>query len=125
MREMLIQLIMEAVGGCARHWAEVIADHLLYNGVTVPPCRVGETVYALYSRYRYTTRYGTQRRRNSQITSTRMLDHYRYREDVEIREKTCSKQDIKMLGKTVFSTKADAENAVKDLMRFDNDERRD
>ena len=30
----LIELIQSAVGGCARHWAEVIADHLLNNGVT-------------------------------------------------------------------------------------------
>lgn len=30
-KELMIQLIQEAVGGCARHWAEVIADHLLAN----------------------------------------------------------------------------------------------
>ena len=34
-REKLIELIQAAVGGCARHWAELIADHLLKNGVTV------------------------------------------------------------------------------------------
>lgn len=32
-RERLIQLIQQAVGGCARHWAELIADNLLSNGV--------------------------------------------------------------------------------------------
>lgn len=32
-REKLIQLIQEAVGGCARHWAALIADNLLSNGV--------------------------------------------------------------------------------------------
>lgn len=44
-REKLIELIQNAVGGCARHWAEVIADHLLSNGVIVPPCKNGDTVY--------------------------------------------------------------------------------
>lgn len=44
-REKLIVLIMESVGGCARNWAEVIADHLLKNGIIVPPCKVGDTVY--------------------------------------------------------------------------------
>ena len=43
-RERLIELIQSAVGGCARHWAEVIADYLLGHGVIVPPCKVGDKV---------------------------------------------------------------------------------
>lgn len=34
-RKRLIKLIQSAVDGCARHWAEVIADYLLANGVIV------------------------------------------------------------------------------------------
>ena len=34
-REKLIELIIASVDGCARHWAEIIADYLLANGVTV------------------------------------------------------------------------------------------
>lgn len=45
MRNRLIEMIQNAVGGCARHWAKVIADHLLANGVIVPPCKVGDKVY--------------------------------------------------------------------------------
>lgn len=41
-REKLIELIMLSVGGCARHWAEVIADYLLANGVVVLSCRCSE-----------------------------------------------------------------------------------
>ena len=37
MRERLIELIQESVKGCARNWAEVIADYLLENGVIVAP----------------------------------------------------------------------------------------
>ena len=44
-REKLIELIQNAVDGCAKHWAEVIADHLLANGVIVPPCKVGNNVW--------------------------------------------------------------------------------
>ena len=32
MRDRLIEMIQNAVGGCARNWAEVIADHLLASG---------------------------------------------------------------------------------------------
>lgn len=35
-RERLIELIQNAVNGCARHWAEIIADYLLDNGVMLP-----------------------------------------------------------------------------------------
>ena len=47
MKERLVELIQESVGGCARNWAEIIADHLLANGVIVPPCKVGDTVYGI------------------------------------------------------------------------------
>lgn len=32
-RERMIKLIQDAVGGCARHWAALIADKLMQNGV--------------------------------------------------------------------------------------------
>ena len=35
-REKLVEIIQNSVGGCARHWAEVIADGLIAHGVTVP-----------------------------------------------------------------------------------------
>lgn len=47
MRERLINTIQDAVGGCARHWAELIADRLLAEGVVVPPCKVGDIVYSI------------------------------------------------------------------------------
>ena len=34
-RENLVEIIQNSVGGCARHWAEVIADGLIAHGVTV------------------------------------------------------------------------------------------
>ncbi len=51
-RERLIEIIQNSVGGCARHWAEVIADGLLASGVIVPPCKVGDTVYVKWKLHR-------------------------------------------------------------------------
>lgn len=48
-REKLIEIIASSVGGCARNWAEVIADGLLDNGIIAPPCKVGDTVYVLFA----------------------------------------------------------------------------
>ena len=45
MRDRLSEMIQSAVGGCAKYWADVIADKLLAEGVIVPPSKVGETVY--------------------------------------------------------------------------------
>ena len=46
-KDRLIELIQNAVNGCARHWAEIIADYLLANGVIVPPCKLGDKVYLI------------------------------------------------------------------------------
>lgn len=37
MKEKLSEIIQSAVGGCAKYWADIIADYLLANGVIVPP----------------------------------------------------------------------------------------
>ena len=35
MKEKLVEIIQNSVGGCARNWAEIISDGLIANGVTV------------------------------------------------------------------------------------------
>ena len=37
MREKLIELIQNSVGGCTRYFAGIIANHLIENGVTILP----------------------------------------------------------------------------------------
>ena len=44
-RERLIELIQKSVNGCARNWAETIADYLLSNGVIVPPCKFNDDLW--------------------------------------------------------------------------------
>ena len=47
MRDRLIEIIADELGdiNCAKLWAADIADRLLANGVIVPPCKVGDTLY--------------------------------------------------------------------------------
>lgn len=45
MSDRLIELIQDSVGGCAKNWAETIADHLIAEGIVAPPCKVGDTIY--------------------------------------------------------------------------------
>lgn len=45
MRDRLIELIKQGNGGYDFNSLERIADHLLANGVIVPPCKVGDKVF--------------------------------------------------------------------------------
>lgn len=91
---------------------EGIADHLIANGVTVNQCKVGDTVYALYSRYEYKKRSGAMYRQNAQILTIGHLRFAMDRNAVEIREKKCTKTDLSLLGRTVFASREDAEVAI-------------
>lgn len=48
-RERLIELLKD--GGVRDFpYVNALADHLLANGVIMPPCKVGDTVYIIYNR---------------------------------------------------------------------------
>lgn len=89
------------------------ADFLIANGVTISPCKVGDTVYALYSRKEYKKRNGSIYRPNAQILTYSHLRSAANQKAVEIREKKCTKSDMNFLGKTVFATKEEAERVAK------------
>ena len=44
-RDRLIKLLNVDMSGCEGDYAEEMADYLIKNGVIVPPCKVGDTVY--------------------------------------------------------------------------------
>lgn len=46
MRDRLIELLDEAIKDGSESYSN-IADYLLKNGVIVPPCKVGDTVYVI------------------------------------------------------------------------------
>ena len=107
MRDKLIELIQNAVGGCARHWAEIIADHLLAEGVIVLPCKAGDTVYHVYKHRDYGKIF------ESKVVSVEYFEnddiylhvlHYNgYTEPIP---------STKYLGKEVFLTREEAEKAL-------------
>ena len=47
MRDKLSEIIQSAVGGCAKYWADVIADKLIAEGVIVPKVKIGDKLYEL------------------------------------------------------------------------------
>ena len=101
MRERLIELIQDSVGGCARHWAEVIADYLLANGVIVPPCKVGDTFYGVNGTsydtyYAYEFKWGKRNGDGDYVLT--LITVY----DMEF-----------IWGEEAFLTKEEAENALK------------
>ena len=49
MRDKLSEIIQSAVGGCAKYWADVIADKLIAEGVIVSPVKVGQEVYTNFA----------------------------------------------------------------------------
>ena len=99
MRERLVETIQNSVGGCARHWAEVIADGLIDSGVILPPCKAGDTVYRIYTR----SWIGEDVVREVVVSENGVF----YVDD-KGRMTSCGK-----FGKTVFLTREEAERALK------------
>ena len=119
-REKLIELLTEAedhwlkyVDDCAFNqlaisftFEQMFADHLLSNGVIVPPCKVGDKIYMLVTRHTTSFEFpnGKMVRKENQHTI--------------IKQTYLTKSNFfKVLddfGKTVFLTKEEAEKALKE-----------
>ena len=106
-RDRLIELIQCAVNGCARHWAEIIADHLLANGVIVPPCKVGDTVWFDTYKKSGTVSLGIQPHKVDRIDVICVVGE---KELVE------TKLHDWYFGDSVFLTREEAEQALKESM---------
>lgn len=78
-------------------WADTIADHLIANGVIVPPCEVGTVVYRV-CKQKYP------------------VDSYRmhWEEDWVILTRPFDLSMIPEIGKTVFLNRKEAEQAIKE-----------
>lgn len=106
-RERLIELMIEAKKAEPDDvpFSDFLADFLLSNGVIVPPCKVGDTVYAIAQPC------GGCKAYNDVITeeyikTCRRCDMY------EIVELSFDYDLIPEWGKTVFPTKEQAEKAL-------------
>ena len=121
-KERLIKLLMQGeleadkqgVFNCSRsEWkAEIMADFLLSNGVIVPPCCIGDTVYEIRENGKNPI---SGRRFDRCITTVQMLDCAAIRKStLYAKEKRYAKNDSVRLGKTVFLTREEAEKALEE-----------
>jgi hypothetical protein len=110
MRDRLIELIGEADSGCTKY---VIADHLLANGVIVSPVKVGDIVFAkqkwdeFVTEYKVTNFFISQNKKGEWTKKYCAMKFYdgktiNWRLDFSFDE----------IGKTVFLTREEAENAL-------------
>ena len=91
-----------------------LADHLLANGVIVPPCKVGDTVYALWevpTETKYVIYFAEVKEIRVCMKNNRLATIYRL-EPVEYRGRMREYYDYEF-GMFVFLTKESAENALK------------
>jgi hypothetical protein len=93
--------------------AEKYADRLISNGVIVPPCKVGDTVYVINDFEVEETTVFSMRIKSTDshwITFVRakITDHF-----VKFKDGYGSAFDTFIFGKTVFSTREEAERALK------------
>ena len=122
MRDRLIELVCQSTNDeCGKHCnltdycseCEKVSDHLLANGVIVPPCKVGDTVYVV-SRY-YAGDWEAYKCEIDSITI--------YEKNTFI---SCVANDVRFgkinfglniseIGKTVFLTKEEAEKKLKEV----------
>lgn len=128
MRDRLAELIADSFGVDPAYFDVdqfALADHLLANGVILPPCKVGDTVYSLDDYV-------------SDSSGCRLCEHFfaegfgdlpecgktkdgrKAAECTEIKEETVTYRDILRhlsfdhFGKTVFLTREEAEKALRE-----------
>lgn len=98
-RERLIELI----DGCGR--LERLADYLLANGVIVPPCKVGDTVYILAGHNGH--KYEKDICEGFYIGNDGVVQ-------VRVRNMKGNHGTYGVIGKTVFLTRKEAEKALEE-----------
>lgn len=85
-------------------WADSIADHLLAEGVIVPPCKVGDAVY-------YPS-FGTNRVLLYKVISIKLNSKGLYVVCENHLSKSQMTHKAEQIGKTIFLTKEEAERAL-------------
>jgi hypothetical protein len=105
MRDRLIELLYEANEkfadcDCSDDEAvEILSDHLLANGVIVPPCKVGDTVYRIVG--------------DGSILAWDIISMECFVDEIGFVDDSDNWIAFDDFGKTVFLTKEEAEQALK------------
>lgn len=90
--------------------ADEVADHLLANGVIVPPCKVGQTVWLIKSLNWQHTEWGIKEGKVSMIQQKADKSwKFRITENHSVLDYT-----VDAIGKTVFLTREEAEAKLKE-----------
>lgn len=109
MRERLIDLLEEcrSIDDVGSDLIEKQADFLLENGVIVPPCNIGQPVWRLY---KWTFKDAEIREGKVSMLQQKADKSWKFRISVNSSVYDISTDEI---GKTVFLTKEEAEQALK------------
>ena len=117
MRNRLANLICEAEGKVNNEYPtiEMVADYLIANGVIVPPCKVGDTVYNIEYNIIIKKWYVVKKWYVDSINNTGECWNCKLKSN-----KNKYKYDFRFVrfddfGKTVFLTKEEAEAKLKEL----------
>ena len=107
-RERLVELIIEGIRtyhtDSKQYLRDSIADYLLANGVIVPPCKVGQTVYCVVD--------GIAKVMEGRVRAIWILEDGSQKLDTLIKGYFPQRYTPEDFGKTVFLTKEEAEKAV-------------
>ena len=103
-RDRLIKLLNVDMSGCEGNYAEEMADYLIKNGVIVPPCKVGDTIY--FETYRCGESIGVQPHKVAKINVVVTIERPFGSVGAEIPDW--------QFGKYVFLTREEAEKALKE-----------
>lgn len=122
MRDRLIELLDIIIQPGKKTMGD-IADHLLANGVIVPPCKVGDTVYKLQTHIWMNDCDWCEHFRcggfGDPHQCARTNSPYKHPDCTEIKEVVATQKNILLwiaygeFGKTVFLTREEAERALK------------
>lgn len=118
-RKRLVKLLDQNCGYVEEQKAEELADYLLESGVIVPPCKVGQTVWIINSRYdclqrRFIKFINEGYVKAIKISMKPMKITIEY-PDVDDSKGRCKGADYsaQSIGKTVFLSREEAEYALK------------
>ena len=117
-RERLVELLEEAIGEGWRTMCEAIADNLLIEGgVIVPPCKVGDMVYVIepctcYNNYSEFDECHHRRTKATKWIEMVRVPKKHFTKCLKLFERPFKIEYLNKIGKTVFLTKEEAEQAL-------------
>ena len=93
---------------------EFLADFLLKNGVNVPLCKIGDTVYEIRVKNNFWAR-----ERDCRVDAKSRIVRGDIYDTFYVQPKAYTKSDGTRMNATVFLTREDAENAIKEYRNND------